>query len=501
VFPSRAQRFFSPQIVTLVAALAAFAPRSAFAQSGPADSMAHALVRDALDAYQSLEIDTAMDRLHDALRRCGRRNCSNRVLAEVQVAIGVVEVGGHNDRNAGQRAFQAALAADPGATVDPVLVTPDITIVFNRARRGNTPRPAQHLLHRPVQEQLVRSPTPIYVETGGNAAVRADLFYRRVGESSFQRIAMERVAHGWGATIPCASVQRPAVEYYVWAYDQNDVPFAEAGNDESPLRIEVVSERTRPAPTMPGELAPAQCADTAPHGRDGASCSDDEPCSQGFTCDAGTCRPSTPAPHRSEPLGPFPRLALDVGGGLGIGVLDGPVHYDEADMPVDPANPEGDVRCRNGFSCPATVSGAGLTGFIFVGARIAIIPRLAIGLNARFQPDSGPRTVLAMMVVGLDGYYVFVGDQFRRLGFSAMALAGIGVGQIQPRAPSPTAAMPMAEMGTGHIITGLQNVHFGARLEYAFHSSVHAGVELRFQFLWPQFYFDTDLQATIGVHF
>jgi hypothetical protein len=353
-----------------------------------------------------------------------------------------------------------------------------------------------------VTEQLVRSPTPVYVETGVNAAVRADLFYRRVGESSFQRVAMERVVRGWGGTIPCESVQSPAVEYYVWAYDQNDVPFSEAGNDEAPLRIEVVTQRTRPAPTMPGELPPAQCPDTSPsHGAEGATCSDDSPCSQGFTCDAGTCRPATATPRPVEPLGPFPRLALDIGGGLGLGALNGPVYYDEADMPVDPANPEGNVTCRTGFSCPATASGTGVTGYLFIGARVAIIPRLAIGLNFRVQPDSGPRTVLAFGVVGLDAYYVFLGEQFRRLGFSAMALAGIGVGQIQPRAPAPTAAMSMAEMGTGHIITGLQNVHFGARAEYAFHSNVHAGIEARFQFLWPQFYFDFDLQATIGVHF
>ncbi len=479
----------------VLAAVIAFTPR-AHAQSGPQDNFVHALVREAMDAYQNLEIDTATERMRDASRRCGRRNCSPRIMAEIQIANGVLAIGARHDRAAAERAFTAALAADPSATVDPSLVTPEVSAAFNRARRAGRTQPVQHLLHTAVQEQLVRTPTPIYVETGVNAAVRADLFWRVAGEGPFVRVEMRHIVRGWGAEIPCTGVLPPALEYYAWAYDERDVPFAEAGNDETPFRIEVVSQRTRPAPSMPGELPPDQCRDTGNGRGEGESCDAANACGAGFGCDGGVCHSTT---RRSGPPSGFPLFAIDVGGGFGVAALGGAPGYDEADQPVDPANPAGNVMCRTGYSCPTNVSGAGVTGYLTLSVRGHFMPRIGVGASLRIQPDAGPRTTLSMVLIGLEGYYVFYGDSFRRTGLSAMALVGIGVGQIQARAPAPSVLMPNAE--TAHIIAGLQNFHLGARAEYAFHTNVHAGAEIRVQFLWPRFLFDVDFQATLGVHF
>lgn len=464
-------------------------------QGNPQDLRAQTLIQQAIDAYQNLDLDTANARLREALRRCGRRGCSPEVLARIHVTIGVLALGGQNDTATAVREFSTALQIDRTATVDANLATPEITAAFLRARRtlrGDT-APAR-LLHTPVVEQLVRTPVPIYIETGINGAVRVDLYYRVPG-GSWTRVAMERVARGWGAEIPCTAVNPPAVDYYVWAFDERDVPYAEAGNDEAPLRVNVVTRRTRPAPSMPGRLPPERCRDANQPSDEGESCAHTSDCATGLVCQAGTCvrpqqRRSAPATHST--------VAMDLGGGIGLAFFVSEPGYAEAQR-IDPNDPRSPAACPPTISCPTDLSGVGLTGYLWLAARYHPMPRIGIAGTVRWQPDAAQRTTLASLLFGLRGYYTLTPNGFARTGPVASVFAGIGGGQIQPRAPAPSASRPNNE--TGHIVTGLWNVHAGVRLEYGLAPWFHLGGEATMQFMFFRTLLDLDLQGFAGVHF
>ena len=51
------------------------------------------------------------------------------------------------------------------------------------------------------------------------------------------------------------------------------------------------------------------------------------------------------------------------------------------------------------------------------------------------------------------------------------------------------------------MITGLNNLHAGARFEYGFGPGLRAGADLTLQFMFPRFVFSADLTAFFGIAF
>ncbi|MEI8257528.1 MAG: hypothetical protein WCJ30_17785 [Deltaproteobacteria bacterium] len=197
----------------------------AFAHAQQADSRARSMIRQAMEDYQNLEIDGALNRLRLALNACGPRNCTPAMLARVHIAMGVVAVGGQNDAAAGTNEFAQALQLDPNAEPDAMLVTPEITAAFNQAhsraggtagntgRPGNTggntnpvvntprPRAAVSLLHTPIPEQLENTPVPVYVEPpAGLGATRYVVHFRGLGSTAWTDLPM--------TTLPTVSASR-----------------------------------------------------------------------------------------------------------------------------------------------------------------------------------------------------------------------------------------------------------------------------------------------------
>jgi hypothetical protein len=471
-------------VVTLLAAGTARAQ-----QAGPQETRARGLLREAVEAYQNLDLDVATGRLREALRRCGSRGCSPRTVAELNVTLGVVELGGRNNAAAAGQAFTAALQADPSVQIDPMLATPEITAAFSRARRALRGVPSARLLHTPVVEQLDHTPIPVYVETGITGAIRVELSYRAVGGTSWTAVPMQRVARGWGAEIPCAAVTPPGVEYYVTAFDERDQPSAEAASEEAPQRVAVVTSRTRPAPSMPGQLPPQRCRQPGDRRLAGDACEQASDCAAGLSCERGVCAaPRAETGHAT--------VAGELGAGVGLGLILGTPGYAEAT--ADPANPMGPAMCRT-VSCPVDASGIAPTVYLWLVARYHVTPRVAIGGAVRWQPDAAPRTTLSSLLLSLRGYYVLTPGGFARTGLVGAVFGGIGGGQIQPRAPSPSAERPNAE--TGHIVTGLWNLHAGGRVEYGFAPGIHVGAEATLQLMFFRPLLDLDLQAVAGMHF
>jgi hypothetical protein len=92
------------------------------------------LNQQAMEAYLNLEIEQAKLLLVEALTLAERAGLEGRALARTYVNLGVVTVGGENDRQSAFEFFKAALDEDPGVWPDPATSTPEVDEAFHLAR-------------------------------------------------------------------------------------------------------------------------------------------------------------------------------------------------------------------------------------------------------------------------------------------------------------------------------------------------------------------------------
>lgn len=582
-----------PAVFTALAAMlfaALVAPREASAQAR--DGQARGMVRQALEDYQNLDVDGAMNRLRLAVNLCGTRNCSSQVLARVHMAMGVVAVGGQNDSTAGIEQFVTALRADNTAEPDAMLVTPEITAALAQARQrvrgggGGTPvsnpptggntgggnsgggnsgggTPGM-LLHTAPTEQVENTPLPVYVEPGSVRATRYVVRYRGLGMSNFAELDLTSIgSNGFGGEIPCGQVIQPSIEYYVAALDASGSVVGTAGASSTPNRVSIVRTRTRPAPALPGRMPPEQCREDCPPGMTGPQCHNrggggggtrqmgdpcerNDQCSEGLHCDAGSCAAGEPSGGTPAPRSNHYIFGIDVGAGVGLGLLSGNTNTNPVTWQGVPGPPlfvrdaEGNVLLTNGRpmnspinsdlsyaefdrntgmcapppnapagatapSCPGSVStGFAPAGFVYFALRLspfrqAVVERLAFAVNGRFQWDNSGTGTLPMLFIGGRLSFALTSGGWQRNGPIVAVFAGSGVGQMQVRPLAP-AGSPMGTQ-TGHFINGLNNAHVGVRFEYGFGNIGHIGIEGTANLQIPNFMFVADLQGTVGVHF
>lgn len=276
------------------------------------------LNRQAMDAYNNLEIEQAQTLLQQALDAATRGRVTGSPLARTYVNLGIVAIAGMGDNGAGLSSFVSALQADPSVALDPLLSTPDIELIWTQAhaRAGSgpiqvTPPPVDttppagsgDLAHTPITEQLRATPVPVYVEVPGRPA-HVYLYYRGHGMRDFERAEMDRVGRGYGYEIPCGDVFEPEVAYYIAVFDASGSPISFAGSQSSPISVPIVATRSTSAPALPGRAPPTQCtsmeeecppdlpgchttASTGTRGL-GDSCRVDGDCTSGF-CEDDLC--------------------------------------------------------------------------------------------------------------------------------------------------------------------------------------------------------------------
>ena len=97
--------------------------------------------RDAMDAYNSLDINKAGSMLDEALRVGYGARVDPQLLARVHVNLGVVYIGGLGDQNSGLQTFTQAVCLDPNVQLDPLTSSPEIQNVFGVALQRATVRP------------------------------------------------------------------------------------------------------------------------------------------------------------------------------------------------------------------------------------------------------------------------------------------------------------------------------------------------------------------------
>jgi hypothetical protein len=332
------------------------------------------LNRQAMDAYNNLEIEQASSLLQQALEAATRGHVTGSPLARTYVNLGIVAIAGLGDNGGGLNYFVQAIQADANVSLDPLLSTPDISLIWTqaRARAGTggttttvvTPPPPEptgavgDLAHAPVPEQLRSTPVPVYLEVPGRPA-HVYIYYRGHGMREFQRAEMESMGRGYGYEIPCEDVFEPEVAYYIVAFDSSGSPNGFAGSQSSPITVPIVATRTTSEPALPGRAPPTQCTsmeEECPPGMPcasagsaglGDSCSRDADCASN-NCDDDLCAIGSgirdgdegPAPDASQES---PRFFARLGGYAGVSQVDNGLPTDRTPCPESTLNGMDDV--------------------------------------------------------------------------------------------------------------------------------------------------------------
>jgi hypothetical protein len=133
-----------------------------------ADQVVLDLNHGAMDAYNNMDINRAGSMLEEALRIAQQSGVSAPLLAQTNMNLAIVYVGGLGDNDGGVRYFVDALCADTSVQLDPLTSTPDIQSVFQvaaaRVQQQGCPRRAPNIAPRaaagtmPMQQPMMQQP-------------------------------------------------------------------------------------------------------------------------------------------------------------------------------------------------------------------------------------------------------------------------------------------------------------------------------------------------------
>jgi hypothetical protein len=316
----------------LISLLVLGAPAVAHA-AGEKDADAMKLHDQAMDEdYLAVEFDKAEKKLKDALKKCGKDGCSEKVVGKLHIALGTV-YGGGGKLDQAKEEFVAALKADSKAALIDALTTPELAKAFKDAQKeagsgskpsgeepsGEKPKKAEgDLAHTPPAEQEVNTPVPIYIEIPEDiGATKVTLRYKPFGTKKWKSLEMKAIGEGYGVEIPCKDVTTTGdIKYYIVAKDDADDPVGTAGSLKSPHKVPIKNDIDE-TPSLPGKKPPQKCAVAAdcPPGLPGcesaggskplgSSCDESQECTSG-NCLNGTCEAGS-APDVDK--GPKPKL-------------------------------------------------------------------------------------------------------------------------------------------------------------------------------------------------
>ncbi|EYF07350.1 tetratricopeptide repeat protein [Chondromyces apiculatus] len=311
--------------------------------AGEKDAEAMKLHDQAMDEdYLAVEFDKAEKKLKDALKKCGKDGCTEKVLGKLHIALGTV-YGGAGKLDEAKTEFVAALKADPKAALIDALTTPELAKAYKDAQKeagSGAPKPATpegdggddptaakkpegDISHTPIAEQAINTPVPVYIEIPEEVgATKVGIRYKPFGSKKWKSAEMQQVGDGWGVEIPCEDVTTTGdLRYYIIAKDDAGDPVGTAGSLKVPYKVSIKNEIDE-APSLPGRKPPQKCAAKedcppglpgCPSGKGdggsrgdkswGSSCEETQECSSGLICLNGTCEEGTETPTEKKSTG------------------------------------------------------------------------------------------------------------------------------------------------------------------------------------------------------
>ncbi len=329
----------------------AYGELPAHAQNAKVEAAAKALQKKAMEEdYLATEFAKAKEKLDKAIAACGTDKCTAAIRAQLHRDVGVVQVGGLNDKAAGTAAFAEALKLDPAVALDKDTTTKEITAAFEAAKKGGgaaTPPgptgpakgPSGDFIHVPVPAQHVRTSVPVYAEYAGEEKlVKVIARYKAFGMTEYKQFELQKMGEkGWGGQSPCGDVQTGDFLYYIQGFNAENDPVATAGSRSEPYKVGVKAQPVAEPPHLPNQPAPTQCADTGdcppdfpgckkPKGPEGAISGkpEGEACLEDTECESTQCKKDKGADPLDKgvctaPAGAKPKFRR-IWGGLQLGL-------------------------------------------------------------------------------------------------------------------------------------------------------------------------------------
>lgn len=238
----------------LVITLAVLLPGTALAQAptpapeaapDPTVAQIKELNAQARKAFDNYSFSSAGRKLHKALELAmDKKLVKAPVVGQTYLLLGITAVAGKNDLYRGLHYFVRALRIDPKAKVPKALATPQLTQMFNRARKalkivGRPPtiklgvldsekvterkskkRKALGLVHNAVDLARRNLPVPIKVQLGIDVhASKVFVYFRAAGKVKYQRLQMKKIKDVFRADIPPKATVGRYLHYYIEALD------------------------------------------------------------------------------------------------------------------------------------------------------------------------------------------------------------------------------------------------------------------------------------------
>lgn len=238
-------------LVALLAATLASRPAQAEDRDSATIGKITILNRKAVDAYQHLEFETAVRLLNEALEVSERAGLTmHPVRARTYMTLGIVTLGGFQQRDQAIKYFRKALHIQPEVRLSPGLANPEIQAAFDEAiaslANGASDElpPEKALVHDPVRVGQMGKPVPITVvpdkDLGASAIV---LRYRPVAAPAFEEVPLKKDPTGaYVGAIPATATNEQQTVYYLEARRQDGSVLVRRGSAADPIVVALVEQ-------------------------------------------------------------------------------------------------------------------------------------------------------------------------------------------------------------------------------------------------------------------
>jgi hypothetical protein len=291
-----------------VASLVAAAPTGAFAADPKIEKDAQALQKKAIEEDNlNVNYAGAVKKLQTAIAKCDGDKCNSGLKAALYRDLGAMQIlNGSVDE--GKASFGQAVGLDSSIDLDAAYKNPQLEAIFVEVKKkggggGGGGAPVKvgpeptggDFTHSPVAEALVRTPLPIYVEYPGTEELaRVTVKYKGFGMPDWKTIELKKSDSGFGAMIPCKDATQGVMQYYIQGFNGQNDAVANSGSKGKPYTVAVNAQISGPAPSLPGEEPPAQCADAGECPPDFPGCGGNkkkggDECAKDDECDSNSC--------------------------------------------------------------------------------------------------------------------------------------------------------------------------------------------------------------------
>ena len=231
------------------------------ATAAPRDDVLDAHI-DAVEQLDLLELEQALQTLDQAVQRAEDAGLAGdpSLAALHAMRAGIQHALGHPPAEVAA-SCHTAVEIDPHVQVPIELRAPEVAKLCDQARAG-LPARAAGIDHRPPE---VSGDDEIEFVVTAGVTVPEDgqlvLYWRRQGTTTYAAIDMMRIGNFGRTKVPASEHGGADLEYFIYAFDGEERPLANAGDRERPLQLRfhaaVPQLRDAPAADAASEPEPA----------------------------------------------------------------------------------------------------------------------------------------------------------------------------------------------------------------------------------------------------